>query len=90
MMACSDDVVSLLRSPLVGHTIGRERWRKGWRTRRRGGLKAHVVVCLSLLLGPLYIVGRGSTNPSTKAAKGGGQGGEATTKVEPSRAPPKP
>jgi hypothetical protein len=26
-----------------------------------------IVVCLSLLLGPLYILGRGSTNPSTKA-----------------------
>jgi hypothetical protein len=30
---------------------------------------------MDLLMGPLYIGGRGITNPSTKADKGGDQGG---------------
>jgi hypothetical protein len=83
--ACGGGVISILCSPSGGHAREREREmeveRGGAPGRGREGTWL-VVMCLSLLLGPpLYSGEGGSTNPSTKAAKGGGQGGEAVARV---------
>jgi hypothetical protein len=83
MTACSGGVISILRSPSLGH-VG-ERGGGGEGGAIGGEEKAHdLLLCVSpFLWGPLYIVGRGSTNPSTKVAKGGGHEGEAVARVGP-------
>jgi hypothetical protein len=83
MTACSGGVISILRKPSGGHTG--ERGGGGEGSAPGGEEKARgLLLCVSpSSWGPLYIVGRGSTNPATKAAKGGGQGGEAAARMGP-------